>query len=400
MADSTDVYDTLHNQTIASEDFARHILGPHLIGWTLQIALWGAGSAGALDYVRLELWHRDPLKRKMLLGWVYLWCTLQAAFNMFLLFHWTTTQDRDASSILKPSVINALQPLTAGATAVPLLQSRWAKRLVYAAFCILIAVQAAFQVFNVVLNYLSHADKLNGELYKLVTFNIVQGIWLWAAAVADLGLTITLVLVLRKRIAGIFPETDSMLNRLAALAIQSASYTAFFAVTAAILSYAIPSSTLMYSAIPFAFWYLLPSCYFLSLLTTLSSRLIFAKSSHDNNDDSVPSPVPLPLPRFSRNHALTVDSASRAICTCGARPSRLSPGSAGLRRSGVGRTREKREGFMGGKGGIRVQEKVDIVVEDRCGTRITLPALSRQETDQDAALEKGNFEGEDELRAL
>ncbi|GAA5860026.1 hypothetical protein JCM8547_003063 [Rhodosporidiobolus lusitaniae] len=398
-SDSNDasVYDVLFNQTIASEEFARHILGPHLMGWIIQIALWGAATAGALDYARSELWHRDPFRRKILLGWVYSWCTLQAAFNMFLLFHWITTQGRDSSSILKPSVINALQPLTTGATAVPvqgflarratgLLRHQWSRWLAYVGFSLLLVIQVIFAIFNVVLNYLSHADKLSGELYKLVTFNIVQGIWLWAAAVADVGVTVVLVVVLRKRMAGFLAETDSMLKRLAALAIQSAAYTAILAATAAIASYAIGTDTLMYSAVPFSFWYLLPSCYALALLTAYSSRLILSNPSANSHS----SPIGVPLHRFHPNGALTDFSASAApaSCTCGARQSRLVTGpggGAGIRRS----LREKTTAGLGARSGIRVQEEVSVVVEGEEGQRFTLAALNEKEMEREDGLEKG-----------
>ncbi|GAA6031328.1 hypothetical protein JCM8097_005604 [Rhodosporidiobolus ruineniae] len=268
-------YNTLLDQTLASEDYSRWILGPSVIGWVGQIALWGMAAGWAGDYMRSDLFRRDTPRRRALLVYVLLICTAQAAFNFYLTFHWTTTQHRDAEIMLAPSRINSLQPLTVGFVGVPvqaflasrsinLLQARWAKRLAKAFFSLVIFLEAASIIFNFVLNTLFHDDKLHGSLL----------IWLWLAAITDVSITILLIVVLRKRIAGFNASTDQKLRALSWLAVQSASYTAFFALTAAILAYATPPDDLRYTSLPFAAWYNLTSSYVLSLLTALCSRLI------------------------------------------------------------------------------------------------------------------------------
>ncbi|GAA5898349.1 hypothetical protein JCM6882_000134 [Rhodosporidiobolus microsporus] len=278
------MYNTLTNQTLASEEFSIAILGPSVMGWAGQIALWGMVVAWAGDYFRSELFKRDPPRRKAILIFAVTLCTLQTGCNFYLLFKWSTHQERDAYVILEPSRVNALQPLSAGllgatvqsflaSRAIGLLTKRWSKRLATAFFTVSIFLELFFSLFNVVLNQLFHDGMLSDTLIKLVTYSAISGIWLWFAAITDVGVTVVLCVVLRKRIAGFNESTDNKLRTLCWLAVQSASYTAVFALAGAISAYATPFN-LLYSSIPFAFWYLLPSCYVLALITALCSRLI------------------------------------------------------------------------------------------------------------------------------
>ncbi|GAA5822291.1 hypothetical protein JCM11251_006291 [Rhodosporidiobolus azoricus] len=253
-------YNTLTNQTVATQEFSTAIIGPSALGWIGQIALWGMVVAWAGDYC-----------------------------NFYLIFRWTTQQNREAYSILEPSRVNSLQPLSAGLLgvtvqsflarrAIKLLTGRWSKRLTTAFFAIVITLELFFSIFNVVLNNLFHDEKLSGRLLRFVTYSLISGIWLWSAAVADIGVTVVLCVVLRKRIAGFNETTDRKLRALCWLAVQSASYTAFLALGGAISAYATPNNVLV-SSVPFAFWYLLPSCYVLALITALCSRLVLTPPS-------------------------------------------------------------------------------------------------------------------------
>ncbi|GAA6031334.1 hypothetical protein JCM8097_005606 [Rhodosporidiobolus ruineniae] len=274
---------------IASQQYSTGVLGPCVLGWSLQIALWGATLAWAASYVRSDLFKRDPLRRKLLLLAAVGLCTTQAVLNFCLLFYWTTTQQRAAEDLVRPTVLDALQPLSVAflgpmvqaflaKRAIRLLVARWAKWTATILFSVVIALEFIAAVFNVIISLFFHEGKLQGVLLRLATFNLASGIWLWFAAIADVGVTALLIVVLRKRIAGFNPKTDGILRALSWLAIQSASYTAFFAVAGAIAAYSAPQSYLASSA-PYPLWYVLAGLYPIALLTTLSSRSVFAKSS-------------------------------------------------------------------------------------------------------------------------
>lgn len=75
----TAAYDTLTNRTLASEGYADAILGPGAIGWVGQILLFGIAVGLVIDYVKTEMYERDPKWRKALLWAVMVVTMAQAA---------------------------------------------------------------------------------------------------------------------------------------------------------------------------------------------------------------------------------------------------------------------------------------------------------------------------------
>ncbi|GAA5856042.1 hypothetical protein JCM8547_002952 [Rhodosporidiobolus lusitaniae] len=293
---------------IASQEFANLVLGPSAIGWTGQLVLFGVAAGWTVDYLRSPLFRQDTPKRRALLLFAATVCTVQAAFNFYLIFRWTTMQDRPSEEILKPSTINSLQPLTTGLIGIPiqaflasrsiaLLHTKWKKRLAFSFFVLIFLLESAAIIFNVTLNLLFHHERLTGKLLELVTYNVIQGIWLIIAAVADVAVSAILVCVLRKKIVGFSGATDAKLRALCRLAVQSACYTALAAIAGAVTSYATPNRDLRFSALAFAFWYLLPSLYLISLLLALSSRLILAGAPLNGH------PHQSGLPTFTLEHS-------------------------------------------------------------------------------------------------
>ncbi|BGP17961.1 hypothetical protein JCM10213v2_006009 [Rhodosporidiobolus nylandii] len=290
-------FNTVFNQTLASQDYSNHVLGPCVIGWAGQIALWGMVVGWAVQYAHSELFQHDAPRRRWLLGAVVAICTVQAGFNFALLYHWTTTQGRAAENLVHPTVLDAIQPLSVSLLgplvqaflarrAIGLLLSPVTKWLAGIFFAVVISCEFVAAVFNIVISLMFHANELGGTLLRLATYNLATGIWLWFAAIADVGVTVLLCVVLNRRIAGFSSTTDGKLRRLCWLAVQSASYTAILAVGGALAAYAAPADDLLVSSIPYAFWYLLPSCYPLALLTALSSRLILRGQHSQPTDPS------------------------------------------------------------------------------------------------------------------
>lgn len=193
-----------------------------------------------------------------------------------------TRQARDALSLLLPSRVDCIAPLSIGlnglmvqsflawrATRVsrfalsaclgdvvggdglltrvfPQLMSKPVRRtisLVY--FAILIFCEFAMIIFSIVLNFLWREGRLSNQLVEIATYGLVSGIWLWFAAIVDVSITVILVCVLRRRIAGFNAALDGRLRALCRLAVLSASYTAVLALYAAIVTYctSVPLST-------------------------------------------------------------------------------------------------------------------------------------------------------------
>ncbi|GAA5856046.1 hypothetical protein JCM8547_002954 [Rhodosporidiobolus lusitaniae] len=293
-ADSATIFDTPgHLQ--ATQHYSTAILGPCVLGWAGQLMLYGMVVAWTSDYVKSDLYRRDPPRRRVMLFSVVGLSTMQAAFNLYLLWFWTTSQARAAEDLIRPTYPDALQPLSSltmapivqsflAKRAIKLLHAPWAKWLSTVFFGVIIVCEFIAALYNVIISILFHQGQLEGALLKAAQFNSITGAWLWCAAICDVGVTVLLCVVLHKRIAGFNSQTDTLLQKLSKLAIQSASYTAVLAVLGAILAYAVPNDNLTYSSIPYPFWYLLPSCYPIALLTALSSRAIFAQSASSANE--------------------------------------------------------------------------------------------------------------------
>ncbi|BGP49850.1 hypothetical protein JCM10450v2_005755 [Rhodotorula kratochvilovae] len=285
-----ETFDVLTNQTQASQEYATAILVPCALGWMGQIALWGMALAVFAGYLRTELYARDSKRRKALLWVVMAVTTMQAVLNFFCVCYWMVRQDRDAASLLHPTVPDAMQPLSIAINgplvqgflairATRLITLRWLKYAALVYFGILISLEFYAILFAAVLNILFHQHKLSGTLLEAATYGLISGIWLVLAAATDVSISVLLVAVLRRRIAGFNASTDGRLRALCRLAIQSASYTAVVAVAAALLTYCSPSDNLLWACAPYALWWLLSSCYALALLSTLSSRALILRKN-------------------------------------------------------------------------------------------------------------------------
>ncbi|KPV72351.1 uncharacterized protein RHOBADRAFT_55830 [Rhodotorula graminis WP1] len=283
-------YDTLE-RTIASQQYALAILLPCALGWAGQILLAGVVVALFVSYLHTEMYERDTGVRKMLLWTVVSVAVVQAGMNIASISYWMVRQERDALSLIHPTALDAIQtlsilinaPLVQGfltMRAARLVTLRWARRLIVVAFGILIVLEIGAILFSTVLGILFHKNELSSGLLQAATYGLISGVWLVVAAVIDVAISVLLVLVLRRRIAGFNASTDGRLRALCRLALQSASYTALVAFMGFILTFATPFNNLLYACAPYAAWWLLSSCYALALLTTLSSRaLILRKNS-------------------------------------------------------------------------------------------------------------------------
>lgn len=108
------------------------------------------------------------------------------------------------------------------------------------------------------------------EVIIPLTSGIAIAIFLYACAGIDLLVTGVLLVQIQKNIRGFKENTDGMLKHLIKLAIASASYNAIFATIPAILTVAIPKTSLSFNA-AYCFPIPLSSFYALSLLHNLLS---------------------------------------------------------------------------------------------------------------------------------
>ncbi|GAA5838739.1 hypothetical protein JCM5353_000867 [Sporobolomyces roseus] len=254
------------------------LLGPQCAAWQISFVVYGIYVGMFIHTVRGETYAKFAREVKATTWLVF---GLVTGYNVLAFldnFYWMITIDRSPTRILIGWPVDFIMPLSAGLCglvsqgflsirASVLIHRRWLRNmflmsmfaLSLASFigCILVTV-TAFLIWSDTLHKIS------------IGYNNSVAMWLWTSAATDISISIALFLSLKQRV-GIVKEADGILNRLIFVALQTAAYTAIPALAGAILSLLYNDSS-AYSLIHFAFWMPLPSCYAISLYTTIGTR--------------------------------------------------------------------------------------------------------------------------------
>ncbi|KAK4050845.1 hypothetical protein OIV83_003267 [Microbotryomycetes sp. JL201] len=271
--------DTLTGIPVADQAYATGILGPGFVGWGVQLLFYGVAANMFLNYVRSSLFARDRPVTKAVLMVTMLAATAQTGLTFNSLFHYGTSQRRDAVTlyaqtypdcfITLPSAISGSCVQTFFVWRAGLLIHRKSLKIAFLTFSALLIVASLLGGCAFVV--ISFMDKNGLAIPEAFDFNVTTGLWLVGGASADIVVTLCLVYILRSHMHGFNRTTDSIMRQLIKLAIETASYTTIFAICAAVLSFAFTDgSTLSNSAL--AFYLPLSAFYVISLLVNLSAR--------------------------------------------------------------------------------------------------------------------------------
>ncbi|GAA6034666.1 hypothetical protein JCM8097_001106 [Rhodosporidiobolus ruineniae] len=244
----------------ASASLANWIRSPPTAGNIVALVLYGIYVVLHVQYVGSSYYAR--LGRGMKAG-VWVVAVLLTGFVVLVALdtvYWTITMDRSLSHLLWGSSYEAAMPAVGG-TVAAIVQTILALRAALmfrrdTVRYVFLGVVSCGILFTFVSAVLTTVALFRGLLYfetKLGRLNINQyfSLWLWGMACADSAISIAL-----------------------ASALQTAAYTTVFAIVGATLgvSYELTAADLKYSWLPFIFSPVLPTCYGLSLYTTLSTR--------------------------------------------------------------------------------------------------------------------------------
>ncbi|KDE07490.1 hypothetical protein MVLG_02165 [Microbotryum lychnidis-dioicae p1A1 Lamole] len=282
---------------VALQSIATASLGPVFVGWMVQLIFYGFGLSLLVRYVTGAQYKADSRRIKLWLWAVVFAATGQAAITFGSIFHYGTSQRRDVDTLyaqtladcfatVPAGIVGALVQSFLGLRAVSLFDNSLYRSLFITMASLLIVggligswlfVAASFMLRN------------NVTPPPGLSFTLANGLWLWCCCIIDVLLTVTLSLLLYKRIAGFNSGTDSMLHSVIILSIETASYTATFAMIAAILSDSFSDDSLLINSTG-AFYQPLSSFYLISFLVTLASRqgLREKTDGYSNNDSSSP----------------------------------------------------------------------------------------------------------------
>ncbi|KAI5475215.1 hypothetical protein MNV49_001726 [Pseudohyphozyma bogoriensis] len=256
-----------------------------MIGCCIHILLTGITLSMMTRFVMAGRFKREPRWMRLLVAATFSLTLVHLGLACAEICYWASTQDRTELRFLKGTYVDSAMPLVVSWIAVmvqgvygwrawSLMKNVWAKRVFVGLLAPVMLTAFLAGAITSALDYaLTGKDLLVGSKDSI----ILSPLWLWCSVVTlavDVGLSITLAVLFRSNVAGFNRELDSVLMRLAKLAIQSGSYTAVNAFVGAVCSHAFGTNW----HIAFIIFMFLPGLYTISLFVTLNAEYSFNQS--------------------------------------------------------------------------------------------------------------------------
>ncbi|KAI5474625.1 GTPase activating protein [Pseudohyphozyma bogoriensis] len=213
-----------------------------MVGCTIHILLTGLTLSMFTRFLTTSRFSREPPWMRTIILTTFIFNLFQLGVTVGDVIYWAATQEREYDHFFEGTYMDSLTPLFDGVIAFlvqgvygwrawTLFKSKWRKR-VFVAVLVPTMLAGVFSAFVVlVLNFGYATGKFDHA--GLLTFNTMASLWLWCSFAADTGISVTLWFLFRSNVAGFNQSMDSVLLKLARLAIQSGSYTAITALLAA-----------------------------------------------------------------------------------------------------------------------------------------------------------------------
>ncbi|KAL8286720.1 hypothetical protein RQP46_004248 [Phenoliferia psychrophenolica] len=276
---------------MASQAAASAYLGPPLVGWILQVTLWGAVFNSMFTYTATTQYERDPKWTKILL-WVVVGLDTAVAFvNFAEIYHYGVSQKRDAATLFLVLTMDAVCPVLIGccgflvqgflalrAARMFKLQrysadvQRYARVVFFGVIGAAMTMSLLASIGATILFVLGNEGMDNTYKAAPFTFNNLAGSWMWISAGVDITITCALVFGLRQHLSDFSESTNTLLRNIMSISMRTALYTSLYGLLGAIFGVAFPATKLATSDILLAFTSPLASLYTLSLLHNLAAR--------------------------------------------------------------------------------------------------------------------------------
>ncbi|GAA5850973.1 hypothetical protein JCM8547_009143 [Rhodosporidiobolus lusitaniae] len=266
---------------LAQQDVSIAILGPYMVGLTLNVLLIGVFLALFVSYQKELRSHVVKVKATMWAVLVLVLFCLGVSFEEII--DTAVSQERSSEAMLAGPAQSNVLPVLTGLTgavcqgflmvrAAALITSRPLRYTFYAFTTSLILLALASASLFSGIGFLFVVDPNSPSLP--LPYSVALSLWLWSSAAADLSITGALAATLRSRIAGFSAKTDGLLNRLIRIALRTAAYTAVISIAGAAVASATEGADFHVASAAFAFYLPLPALHAISLYTTLSSRRV------------------------------------------------------------------------------------------------------------------------------
>ncbi|KAM0755062.1 hypothetical protein T439DRAFT_322119 [Meredithblackwellia eburnea MCA 4105] len=265
---------------IVTQRQAVALIAPVLAGGCAQLFLFGILVCTFVNFVASPAWRATLPTQKLVVLLVMTLITVETAFCVHdLIFYGVTTATQFSvlgrgtlTECLEPALTGLIGALTQLVLASRALRAtnnpwiRWGCTFVFGSLCLLEVLAAiSLTYFSIWYHKGVYHLRLGG-----LTFSLSLKFWMWFAACADVVITGTYVVLIIKRLKRHTETGRNVMILILRAAIQSASYTAGFAILAAASEEVFEGTDIMTYDIPYAFWLPLASLYGLSLFCTLS----------------------------------------------------------------------------------------------------------------------------------
>ncbi|ORY88501.1 hypothetical protein BCR35DRAFT_301656 [Leucosporidium creatinivorum] len=267
-----------HSVQEASYPIAR----PVVMGNTFGIYLMGLLSVLAIQHFRTEAWERAGKAHRGVVSAVIFLTMLYSALTVHDLWFYGTITTDNVGPLLTGTVAATIEPFLAGliaacvqttlairgsrVVATPL--RRWVYLSLMGFFIVLSFVGSILAtVWSVHYHFGGGSDG-----YLRIDFPTTLSLWMWSSAFADAVISGSYTIHLLRRIRSSNKVAASALKLIIPIVLQSALYTALFALVSAIMSQSFTlGGKFNENCIPYAFWLPLAQLYAISLFTTLGA---------------------------------------------------------------------------------------------------------------------------------
>lgn len=250
--------------------------GPMLIGTFVNMILYGILIMQTYHYYLT--YKKDPAWIKALVYYLFIVESLNTAFNMQIMYQPLIQHFGEAEATKFFPMLFAAEPIVIVAISTPiqfffawrvrlLTKSNWLGLLI--CFFAIVSLAGGIWTTILIVKVKVFARKIELHWSALV--------WFLAACVADILITVVLVITLTKRKTG-FSGTDDAIQKIIRMTVQTGAITAFFAVGDVVFF-----MTMGQTALNFLWDLALTKLYANCLLSTLNARASSKESSSFNN---------------------------------------------------------------------------------------------------------------------
>ncbi|KIY53989.1 hypothetical protein FISHEDRAFT_17078, partial [Fistulina hepatica ATCC 64428] len=256
--------------------------GPMLLGTSLNLLLYGISITQTYLY-----WNRfrnkDKLHVKVFVGFLFIADTLQTLFTVIYMYQALVVNFGDFDYLMKVTWVFSTDPALGGIIN-GCVQSFFAWRVLVLTGAKSIVLLIAFLTVVGVLAAIGTAIACGivGKFLQFWKFRSVVIVWLASCTLSDIIIATVLVMYLRKKRTG-FPATDSQLDKIIRLTIQTGMFTCrkiFFLSTTDLVFY-LSISVQWHLLLNFP----LSKLYTNSLMSSLNNRMVW-KNAEDCIDGS------------------------------------------------------------------------------------------------------------------